>query len=144
VDVVNEPLSDSGGWEDNIWHEVIGPAYVAIAFRAARAADPDARLFLNEIGAERGPKSKRLVEFVRFLVRRGVPLDAIGLQNHATAGDAPSEERLVGLGRAYGSLGLGFAITEMDVAGGDATRTRGLLPMALRHGPAPGSATARA
>lgn len=119
-DVVNEPLDSAGGWEDNIWHRVIGPAYVAIAFRAAREADPDARLFLNEIDAEQGPKSDALIEFARYMLEQGVPIDGIGLQNHLELGDAPSQERLETLGNTYGSLGLDVAITELDVAVGDA------------------------
>src|SRR6185437_12802272 len=49
-DVVNEPLTTDGHMRASIWERVIGPDYVALAFRWAHAADPSARLFLNEYG----------------------------------------------------------------------------------------------
>ena len=114
-DVVNEPLAGDGSLERNLFYRVLGPGYIAQAFRFARQADPNARLFLNEIGAERGRKSTALFVLAEALKKRGVPIDGIGFQNHTTGRDSPSPARLRKLFRAARRLGLDAAITEMDV-----------------------------
>lgn len=114
-DVVNEPLADDGGLEENVFLRVLGPGYIELAFRAAHRADPRARLFLNEIAAERGRKADALLGIARALRKRDVPIHGVGFQNHTTAEDAPSAGRLRRLFRRVQRLGLDVAITEMDV-----------------------------
>ena len=115
-DVVNEPFDADGSWTESVWYRVLGERYVEIAFRAARAADPDARLFLNEVGAEDpGPRARALRALARDLRRGGVPIDGVGLQNHTAIGSHPSRARLLRNFRSYARLGLDTAITEMDV-----------------------------
>jgi endo-1,4-beta-xylanase len=71
-DVVNEPIGDDGGLRNSVFMRRLGAGFIADAFRTARAADADARLYLNEIGAEGiNAKSNRLraypVGYVRML-----------------------------------------------------------------------------
>jgi endo-1,4-beta-xylanase len=49
-DVVNEAISDDNGapLRDNIFLSTIGEAYIPIAFAAAAAADPEAKLYYND------------------------------------------------------------------------------------------------
>jgi endo-1,4-beta-xylanase len=125
-DVVNEPLEDSGRLTANVFHRALGEGYIDIAFREARRADPEAKLYLNEIAAERGVKARALVALVRRLRERGVPVDGVGLQNHTTARDFPSEQELGRLMRRFERLGVAVEITEMDVTGSDEVqRTKG-------------------
>ena len=130
-DVVNEPIAADGGWRSSPgspWLEVLGPRYIEIALRAARAADPEASLFVNELGAEAGgPKLDGLVAMARDLRRRGVPLDGIGLEAHLAAEEAPGRERLEQTIRRLAGLGLDVELTELDVSvaglrGGDDAR----------------------
>ncbi|MEA2386696.1 MAG: endo,4-beta-xylanase [Thermoleophilaceae bacterium] len=114
-DVVNEPLTADGQWEQNLWYRTLGPEYVAVAFRAAQQADPGARLFLNEIGAEYGPKSDALLRLAGELKRDGVPIDGVGFQHHTTGAAAPDSAQLRALFAATRRLGLAAAITELDV-----------------------------
>lgn len=49
-DVVNEAISDDSGapLRNDVFLSTIGPAYIPIAFAAAAAADPDAKLYYND------------------------------------------------------------------------------------------------
>lgn len=115
-DVINEPLAADGSLARNVWLDVIGPDYLEHALRFAHAADPGAKLFVNEIAAELvSTKSEGLVRLAADLVARGAPLHGIGLQNHANLAGYPSRERLATLMRRFAALGLEVQITEMDV-----------------------------
>jgi endo-1,4-beta-xylanase len=125
-DVVNEPFTDRGGWrsaEGFPFLDVLGPRYAEIALRAAREADPDAKLFVNEIGAEMGgPKLDALVRMAEDFKRRGVPLDGIGLESHLAVKNPPSRATLDATIGRLTALGLDVELTELDVTdpGGDA------------------------
>lgn len=114
-DVVNEPISDGGGLRPSVFARRLGPGFVEDAFRTARTADADAKLYLNEIGAEGiGPKSDRLYAVVRDLKRRGVPIDGVGFQVHVNLQGLPAS--FVANMQRFRALGLDVAITEADVA----------------------------
>ena len=113
-DVVNEPFADDGGWRESIWYEAMGPDYVAIALKAARAADPDAKLYINDYGVETaGPKMRALYDLVASLKRDGVPIDGVGLQSHFVAGSAPAD--LAAVMADFAALGVDVAVTELDL-----------------------------
>ena len=114
-DVVNEPIADDGGLRQSVFARRLGPGFIEDAFRTARTADPDAKLYLNEIGAEGiDPKSDRLYEIVRGLKARGVPIDGVGFQTHANLRGLPKD--FVANMQRFKALGLDVAITEADVA----------------------------
>ncbi len=114
-DVVNEPISDRGGLRPSAFARRLGPGFIEDAFRTARTADRDAKLYLNEIGAEGiNPKSNRLYEIVRGLKARGVPIDGVGFQVHANL-DGLAADFVANMQR-FRALGLDVAITEADVA----------------------------
>lgn len=118
-DVVNEPFEDDGRWrtaEGFPFLDALGPGYVEVALRAAREADADAKLFVNEIAAEGGgPKLEALKKLVRTLKARDVPLDGIGLESHHEAGQAPSRARVEQTIRELVALDVDVEITELDV-----------------------------
>src|SRR4029453_8223625 len=83
-DVVNEAIADDGsGLRDTVYRQKLGDTYIADAFRLARAADPQARLFYNDYGGEgMSAKANRIYDLVSDLISKGVPIDGVGLQMH--------------------------------------------------------------
>lgn len=116
-DVVNEAVADDGsGLRDTVFRQKLGDQYVADAFRIARQADPQARLFYNDYGGEAlNQKSNRIYELMLTLRAQGVPIDGIGLQMHITASNPPSDANVASNMRRLTALGLSVNISEMDV-----------------------------
>jgi endo-1,4-beta-xylanase len=113
-DVVNEPFTDDGQWRESIFFNAMGPAYVAIALSAARAADPEAKLYVNDYNVEiDGPKQRALYDLIVSLKAVGAPIDGVGLQSHFVAGAAPKD--LQAAMAKFASLGVDVAITELDL-----------------------------
>ncbi|MBQ0820753.1 endo-1,4-beta-xylanase [Microvirga sp. HBU67558] len=125
-DVINEPLEPSQGRGDGLrrsrFLEVLGPDYLATAFRRAADLDPAALLVLNEMGLEydsREAEMKRRM-MLRLLERelgRGTPIGGLGIQSHLTALEQPREHpELQAFLREIGRMGLSVMITELDVS----------------------------
>ncbi len=124
-DVVNEPI---GIWDkqrnllsNNLWYKFIGPDYIRMAFSAAREADPNTLLVLNEGGIECDTpagerKRNALMTLLRSLRQEGVPIDALGIQSHLGAGDkyAFTADVFRGFLHDVQSLNLKILITELD------------------------------
>jgi endo-1,4-beta-xylanase len=114
-DAVNEPITDHGRIRASAFERDLGPDFIADALRTARTGDADAKLYINEIGAEGiNPKSNRLYELVRDLKARGVPIDGVGFETHTNLKGLPPD--FVANMRRFKALGLDVAITEADVA----------------------------
>ena len=138
-DVVNEPMAEDGGLAATVWRRFIGPDYVEQALRTARAADPRAKLFVNDFAVEGpGRKLDGLVRLARDLVARGVPLDGIGLQSHTHILGSHDEATLTSTMRRFSDLGLEVQITEMDVGTSliGVSRAERLQRQALAYGAA--------
>ena len=118
-DAVNEPLEDDGTLTPNPFQKALGERWIDVAFQTARKADPEAKLFLNEIGAEQGDKFAALIALAERLKKRGVPIDGIGLQGHTDSEDYPRRETFDRALRAIDAIGLKAEITELDVEGAE-------------------------
>ncbi|CAG7645124.1 Endo-1,4-beta-xylanase Z [Paenibacillus solanacearum] len=115
-DVVNEAFNDDGSYRDNIWHKVIGPEYIELAFRWAHEADPDALLYYNDYTNEgMSVKSNRIYEMARDFRSRQVPIHGIGWQMHVRTMNYASPDKMKQNLQRLGALGLQVQITEMDV-----------------------------
>jgi endo-1,4-beta-xylanase len=113
-DVVNEAFADDGSWRRSIWYDAMGPQYVAIALKAARAADPAAKLYINDYNIETDrPKMRALYDLVAELKRDGAPIDGVGLQSHFIAGSVPAD--LQPVMQKFAALGVDVAVTELDL-----------------------------
>ena len=114
-DVVNEPINDNGSLRSTVWSQGIGSDYLDIAFHAARAADPDAKLYVNDYNIEfGGPKADALHAMVSGMVARGVPVDGVGFQVHTYLGGVTQTGLATEFAR-YDALGLDVSVTELDV-----------------------------
>jgi GH35 family endo-1,4-beta-xylanase len=112
-DVVNEAFNADGTLRRSMWLDKLGEGYIADAFRWARAADPNARLYLNDYDVEWiGPKSTAMLTLVRQLRAQGVPIDGVGVQTHVQATTRLSQ--LTRALRRFAALGVDVAITELD------------------------------
>ncbi|MDN0195173.1 endo-1,4-beta-xylanase [Streptomyces sp. S.PNR 29] len=113
-DVVNEPFNEDGTYRETLWYNGLGADYIAQALTAARAADPSAKLYINDYNVEGvGAKSTALYNLVKSLKERGVPIDGVGLQAHLILGQVPStlQQNI----QRFADLGVDVAITELDI-----------------------------
>jgi endo-1,4-beta-xylanase len=125
-DVLNEAVNWSDKRPDGLraspWLDRLGPDYIDMAFHAAAEADANALLVWNEIHMEFNwaqPNREALIQNIQTRIKRGVPIQAVGLQSHIWA-SVPSygSEFLVFL-RRLADMGLRILITEMDVTDSD-------------------------
>ncbi len=104
------------------------------AFRVARAADPDALLFLNEYSVEIGAaRADAYYNLVAKMVQDGTPIDGVGLETHLSINrddqvidqGSPmvmafnSTDGLTGVAKTverFQALGLKVAFSEVDVS----------------------------
>ena len=125
LDVVNEALvpPDQGatGWRPSFWLNAFGSAYLDMAFHAAREADPAALLIYNDAGCEQDTPGhdlfrKHVLELLDELIKRGVPVEGMGLQGHLAAfGPKVNQRKLSAFLNELSARGLAILVTELDV-----------------------------
>lgn len=124
-DVVNEPLDDYEGNQDglrrSIWYNAMGRGFMAEAFNAAHAADPTAKLYINEFGLEEdGDRWTTFLNLIKELKAANVPVDGVGFQAHAyDPGDEIDTAVLRRHIQQLASIGVVSRISEIDVHGDD-------------------------
>jgi endo-1,4-beta-xylanase len=122
-DVVNEAFADGGSGarrDSNL--QRTGNDWIEAAFRAARTADPDAKLCYNDYNTDDWghAKTQAVYRMVQDFKSRGVPIDCVGLQSHFNSGSPyPSNYRTTL--SSFAALGVDVQITELDIAGASAT-----------------------
>lgn len=130
-DVVNEPLSDEdedyqaggNGLRQNLWYKAIGPEYIAIALKTAYAANPQAKLYINDFGLEQdGPRWQAMLKLIDSLQSQGVPIDGVGFEAHIhESADRVNAGVLSRHMQELAKRGLSARISEIDVYGDDGT-----------------------
>lgn len=132
----SEPFNDDGTWRTDVFYNTLGTSYVGLALTAARAADPAAKLYINDYNIEgtgelclthlcyassqcrifpqpAGAKSTAMVNLVTSLKAAGTPIDGIGIQGHLIVGEVPTT--LQANIEQFVALGVEVAITELDI-----------------------------
>lgn len=124
-DVVNEAIHPGHGHPQSLrtspWLQLLGPAYLDIAFEAAAAADPATLLVYNDHWLEYDTpngraRRKAVLNLLSRLKSRGVPIQALGIQAHLMR-DQPrfNPAQFRQFLREVASLDLKILITELDV-----------------------------
>jgi endo-1,4-beta-xylanase len=114
-DVVNEVFEENGSMRPSFWYNTLGQSFIADAFRYARAADPDARLCINDYNVEGiNAKSTAMYNLVRSLRQQNVPVDCVGFQGHLAIQYGFPGQLQQNLQR-FADLGVQVRITELDV-----------------------------
>jgi endo-1,4-beta-xylanase len=125
-DVVNEVVIDGtgdlrtsanssgSGGDIFYWADYLGRNYIADAFRWANAADPAAKLFINDYNLESDSrKLDSVIKIINELKAAAVPIHGVGLQMHININtpNASIDNAL----QKLAATGLLVHISEMDV-----------------------------
>ena len=147
VEVVNEPLNDPPGKDDegggNYVNALSGAGatgwdWIVASYRMARRHFPHATLLINDYNIVNKPDNARRYREIIDLLRREQLLDGVGVQAHAfsTGADVPIETIKANLDLLAGA-GLPLYVTEMDIDGPtDAAQLAGyqrVFPLLWEH-----------
>jgi endo-1,4-beta-xylanase len=112
-DVINEPIYA------NELLSLVGEAEMNRWLAAARAADPSARLFVNDYPAlDGGAQLDAFYDLLTRMIASNAEVDGLGLQGHLGA-TTPDIDRVLATFERFDSLGLPMQITEFDIVHAD-------------------------
>jgi endo-1,4-beta-xylanase len=116
-DVVNEVLDphESDGFRRSPWFQITGTDYIDTAFRVAHEVAPHAKLYINDYDTTDPRKRAFLLNLVRNLRNRGVPVDGVGHQMHVNIA-TPSPQAILETINMFSELGVDNQITELDMS----------------------------
>jgi endo-1,4-beta-xylanase len=126
-DVVNEPMADgtsglrtsantpaSNATDRFFWSDYLGRNYALKAFQYAKAADPNALLFINDYNLEyNSAKLDSLINYVSELKSKGAQIDGIGTQMHISINI--SKTGIDNMFQKLAATGLKIRISELDI-----------------------------
>jgi endo-1,4-beta-xylanase len=110
-DVINETFTNHD------LMDILGRHAMVDWFKAARAADPKAKLFINDFDILEGddqPHQDDYAQTIKYLIDQGAPVDGIGIQGHFPARLTPMDDLVKRLDR-FAAFGKDIEITEFDV-----------------------------
>ncbi|KAF9049204.1 hypothetical protein BDZ89DRAFT_941162 [Hymenopellis radicata] len=115
-----ECLNDDGTLRTSVFFNVLGESFITLAYTTARAADPTAKLYINDYNLDsNNTKVQAMVALVKRVNSAGTLIDAIGTQMHLNAGGAGGAQDAL---TALASSGVSeVAITELDIEGAAAS-----------------------
>lgn len=118
-EVVNEPIT-STGMRDTIWNRNLGEHYIDLAFHAAADTDSGTLRILNQDWIEmdsREHEGRRtvLLGLLERLLKRGVPVQVLGIEGHLQADFPFSPNKWRRFLDEVTGMGLKLMVTEYDV-----------------------------
>lgn len=113
-DVVNEMVEDDGSLRQSQFCKILGEEYIYLALQFAHEADPDAMLFLNDYSMNKPGKRDTYVRIIKEAKKRGLRIDAIGMQSHMGM-DYPDWKEFEESIKAYIGSGVKVMFTEVDM-----------------------------
>lgn len=128
-DVVNEAITDSASgsvnWKRSLrtesgWHRALGADYIELAFRTARAADPDVLLYYNDYNLNTQSKALAVRNMIKDINDRYKAegnernlIDGVGLQGHYNFEVSVSNVRFAI--EKFIEIGILIDISELDI-----------------------------
>lgn len=113
-DVVNEAIEDDGSYRKSKFYEILGEEYIPLAFQYAHEADPNAELYYNDFSMANPGKRAGVVKLVKELKKRGIRIDAVGMQGHIGM-DYPQVGEFEKSMLAFAEAGVKVMVTELDL-----------------------------
>lgn len=80
--VVNEMIGSSGVSESHPFTKVLGEEAIALAFKTAKVANPNCKLWLSEFGIQNPILWNKVYKIVSGLLRKNTPIDGISAHLH--------------------------------------------------------------
>lgn len=114
-DVVNEAIENDGSWRNSDFYKILGAEFIPLAFQYAHEADPDAQLYYNDYSMDAEGKRNTVVSLIRDLKKRGLRIDAVGMQSHVGLHEPTIDEYEKSL-LAFVAEGVHVMATEFDVS----------------------------
>ena len=114
-DVINETFTNHD------FMDILGRHAMVDWFKAARAGDPAAKLYINDFNILEGEDRAHQDDYaatIQYLIDQGAPVDGIGLQSHFPARLTPMDELFKRLDR-FAAFGKELEITEFDIDSSD-------------------------
>ncbi len=113
-DVVNEAVADNGDFRKSVFLNVLGEDYLALAFKLAAQADPEAILYYNDYSLTNPAKRDGVIRMIKKMQESGAKIDGIGMQGHWGL-ESPTIQEIEESMLAYAALGVKVSITELDI-----------------------------
>ena len=114
-DVINETFTNHD------FMDILGRQAMVDWFKAARAGDPTAKLYINDFNILEGEDTAHQDDYaatIQYLIDQGAPIDGIGLQSHFPARVTPMDELMKRFDR-FAAFGKELEITEFDIDAAD-------------------------
>ena len=110
-DVINETFTNHD------FMDILGRQVMVDWFKAARAGDPEAKLYINDFNIIEGDDKAHQDDYaatIKYLIDAGAPLDGIGLQSHFPSRVTGMDDLIKRVER-FAAFGKELEVTEFDI-----------------------------